>query len=111
MAAQVQLRRSVAVLGFRNLPGRQEDDWLSPVFSEMLDTELGTRGDLRMVSAEDIARVKRELPPNEGDSLAKATLERLRENPGADMVVLGSYTPMPGKNETDTARSTRPGYG
>ena len=66
----------------------------------MLDTELGTRGDLRMVSAEDIARVKRELPPNEGDSLAKATLERLRQNPGADMVVLGSYTPMPGKNET-----------
>jgi eukaryotic-like serine/threonine-protein kinase len=100
VAAQVRLRRSVAVLGFRNLPGRQEDDWLSPVFSEMLDTELGTRGDLRMVSAEDIARVKRDLPPNEGVSLAKATLERLRQNPGADMVVLGSYTPMPGKNET-----------
>ncbi len=100
VAAQVRLRRSVAVLGFRNLPGRHEDDWLSPVFSEMLDTELGTRGDLRMVSAEDIARIKRDLPPNEGVSLAKATLERLRENPGADMVVLGSYTPMPGKNET-----------
>jgi eukaryotic-like serine/threonine-protein kinase len=99
-AAPIRLRRSVAVLGFRNLPGRHEDDWLSPVFSEMLDTELGTRGDLRMVSAEDVARVKRELPPNEGDSLAKATLERLRQNPGADVVVLGSYTPMPGKNET-----------
>jgi eukaryotic-like serine/threonine-protein kinase len=99
-AAQIPIRRSVAVLGFRNLPGRHEDDWLSPVFSEMLDTELGTRGDLRMVSAEDIARVRRELPPNEGVSLAKTTLERLRENPGADMVVLGSYTPMPGKNET-----------
>ena len=98
-AAQVRLRRSVAVLGFRNLPGRHEDDWLSPVFSEMLDTELGTRGDLRMVSAEDIATAKRELPPNEGGSLAKATLEQLRRNPGADMVVLGSYTPMPGKNE------------
>ncbi len=61
VAAEVRLRRSVAVLGFRNLPGRQEDDWLSPVLSEMLDTELGTRGDLRMVSGEDIARVKREL--------------------------------------------------
>ncbi len=44
-------------------------------------------------------RIKRELPPNEGGSLAKATLEQLRQNPGADMVVLGSYTPMPGKNE------------
>ena len=55
MAAEVQLRRSVAVLGFRNLPGHQEDDWLSPVLSEMLDTELGTRGDLRMVSGEDVS--------------------------------------------------------
>jgi DNA-binding winged helix-turn-helix (wHTH) protein/tetratricopeptide (TPR) repeat protein len=98
-ATPVRLRRSVAVLGFRNLPGRHEDDWLSPVFSEMLDTELGTRGDLRMVSAEDIARVKNDLPTTGEDTLAKATLTRLRENPGADVVVLGSYTPMPGKDE------------
>ena len=33
------------------------------------------------------------------DSLAKATLERLHTNPGADVVVLGSYTPLPGKGE------------
>ena len=99
VTAQVRVRRSVAVLGFRNLPGHREDDWLSPVFAEMLDTELGTRGDLRMVSGEDVARAKRELPPTEGDTLAKATLDRLRKNPGADMVVLGSYTPMPGKDE------------
>ncbi len=98
VAAETRLRRSVAVLGFRNLPGRQEDDWLSPVFSEMLDTELGTRGDLRMVSGEDIARVKGELPPGEGDTLSKQTLDRLRTNPGADVVVLGSYTPLPGDN-------------
>lgn len=98
VAAEVRLRRSVAVLGFRNLPGRQEDDWLSPVLSEMLDTELGTRGDLRMVSGEDIARVKRALPPGEGDTLSKQTLDGLRSNPGADVVVLGSYTPLPGDN-------------
>jgi eukaryotic-like serine/threonine-protein kinase len=97
--APVRLRRSVAVLGFRNLPGRHEDDWLSPVFSEMLDTELGTRGDLRMVSAEDIARVKHDLPPTGEGTLAKGTLERLRQNPGADVVVTGSYTPLPGKDE------------
>lgn len=98
VAASIRLRRSVAVLGFRNLPGRQEDDWLSPVLSEMLDTELGTRGDLRMVSGEDIARVKRELSPNEGVTLSKKTLDHLRTNPGADVVVLGSYTPLPADN-------------
>jgi DNA-binding winged helix-turn-helix (wHTH) protein/tetratricopeptide (TPR) repeat protein len=100
VTAGVRLRRSVAVLGFRNLPGRPEDDWLSPVFSEMLDTELGTRGDLRMVSGEDIARAKRDLPATEGATLSKQTLDHLRTNPGADVVVLGSYTPLPGKDDT-----------
>jgi eukaryotic-like serine/threonine-protein kinase len=99
MPPPVQQRRSVAIWGFRNLPGRAEDDWLSAVFSEMLDTELGTRGDLRMVSGEDVARVKHQLPSPEGSTLAKSTLARLRENPGADVVVLGSYTPLPGKEE------------
>ena len=42
--------------------------------------------------------MKRELPPGEGDTLSKQTLDRLRNNPGADMVVLGSYTPLPGDN-------------
>jgi DNA-binding winged helix-turn-helix (wHTH) protein/tetratricopeptide (TPR) repeat protein len=94
VAVPVHVRRSVAVLGFRNLAGREQDAWLSPVFSEMLNTELGTHGDLRMVSGEDIERAKQELPLTEDDSLAKATLERLRVNPGADYVVLGSYTLM-----------------
>jgi eukaryotic-like serine/threonine-protein kinase len=93
-AAPVHVRRSVAVLGFRNLAGRHEDEWLSPVLAEMLNTELGTHGDLRMVSGEDVDRAKRELPLTDNDSLARATLERLRDNPGADYVVLGSYTLM-----------------
>ena len=94
--APLHVRRSVAVLGFRNLAGREQDAWLSPVFSEMLNTELGTHGDLRMISGEDIERAKQELPLTEDDSLAKSTLERLRANPGADYVVVGSYTLMEG---------------
>ena len=95
----VHVRRSVAVMGFRNLPGRPEDSWLSPAFAEMLSTELAADGALRMVSGEDVARAKRELPLTDDDSLAKETLERLHTNPGADVVVLGSYTPLPGKGE------------
>jgi eukaryotic-like serine/threonine-protein kinase len=97
--APPRIRRSVAVLGFRNLPGHPEDNWLSPAFAEMLNTELAANGALRMVPGEDIARVKRELPLPDEDSLAKATLERLRINPGADVVVLGSYTPLSGKGD------------
>jgi eukaryotic-like serine/threonine-protein kinase len=95
----VHVRRSVAVIGFRNLPGRPEDDWLSPAFAEMLSTELAADSALRMVSGEDVARAKRELPLADEDSLAKETLDRLHKNPGADVVVLGSYTPLPGKGD------------
>lgn len=93
--AQVHIRRSVAVLGFRNLPGRAEDNWLSSAFSEMLNTELGEGGALRMVSGEDVAQAKGELPLNGEDSLSKSTLQRLRLNPGADVIILGSYTILP----------------
>jgi DNA-binding winged helix-turn-helix (wHTH) protein/tetratricopeptide (TPR) repeat protein len=92
----IRTRRSVAVLGFRNLPGRSEDNWLSPAFSEMLNTELASDGALRMVPGEDVARVKRELPLADEDTLSKATLDRLRITPGADVVILGSYTALSG---------------
>ena len=94
VVSDVRPRRSVAVLGFRNLPGRASEDWLSLAFSQMLSTELAAGGDLRLISGEDVAHAKRELPLADADSLARATLERLRKNLGADVVVLGSYTPL-----------------
>jgi len=93
--APIRVRRSVAVLGFRNLPGRPEDNWLSSAFSEVLNTELAAGGELRMVSGEDIARAKGELPLSDVDSLSKSTLLRLRAKPGADVVVMGSYMILP----------------
>lgn len=91
----VHVRRSVAVLGFRNLPGRKEDNWLSSAFCEMLNTELAAGGGLRMLPGEDVARAKSELPLADEDSLGKSTLQHLRINPGADVVVVGSYTMLP----------------
>jgi DNA-binding winged helix-turn-helix (wHTH) protein/tetratricopeptide (TPR) repeat protein len=93
--ARIHVRRSVAVLGFRNLPGRREDNWLSSAFCEMLNTELAAGGELRMVPGEDVARAKSELPLSPEDSLGKSTLQRLRTNPGADVVVVGSFTMIP----------------
>jgi eukaryotic-like serine/threonine-protein kinase len=92
---RIHLRRSVAVLGFRNLAGRPEDNWLSSAFCEMLNTELAAGGELRMVPGEDVARAKSGLPLDDEDSLSKSTLQRLRRNPGADVVVVGSYTMIP----------------
>src|SRR5579872_791959 len=92
---ETRVRRSVAVIGFHNLRGRPQDDWLSAAVYEMLNTELAAGGELRMVSGEDVVRVKSELPLRDEDSLGKSTLQRLRTNPGADVVVVGSYTMLP----------------
>jgi DNA-binding winged helix-turn-helix (wHTH) protein/tetratricopeptide (TPR) repeat protein len=89
---QPKVRRSVAVLGFRNLTGGPDQKWLSAAFTEMLNTELGANGDLRLVSGEDVANVKHDLSLPDEDTLAKSTLGRIRSSLGADVVVVGSYT-------------------
>lgn len=85
-------RRSLAVLGFRNSSGRPDEQWISTAFSEMLNTELAAGNQLRMVSGEDVARTKVESPLPDVASLSKPSLQRLRGQLGADLVVLGSYT-------------------
>jgi DNA-binding winged helix-turn-helix (wHTH) protein/tetratricopeptide (TPR) repeat protein len=92
-------RRSVAVLGFRNLPGRPEEDWLAAAFAEMLNTELAAGGGVRMVPEEDVSRAKRDLRIVGADSFSKSTLASLRINPGADLVVVGSFTPLEEKGQ------------
>jgi len=92
LSAQTRLRRSVAVLGFRNVTAGPDQNWLSTAFTEMLNTELGANGDLRLVSGEDVANVKHDLGLPAEDTLAKTTLARLKSSLGADVVVVGSYT-------------------
>lgn len=92
--APVRARRSVAVLGFKNLSGKPDADWLSTALSEMLTTELGAGEKLRTVSGEDVARAKIDLSLPDTDSLAKDSLARVRKYLGSDFVVLGSYLDM-----------------
>lgn len=98
-AAAVAPRRSVALLGFRDLPLRADEDGMASAFSEMLGTELAAGGTLRMVPGEDVARAKRDLHVAGAETLSKETLERLRVTPGADVVVLGSYTRIEDKGQ------------
>jgi eukaryotic-like serine/threonine-protein kinase len=93
-------RRSIAVLGFRNLSGRPEEGWLSTAFAEMLSTELGAGEKLRLVSGEDIARTKVDLPLADADSLSRNTLARLHKDLNSDLIVLGSYTALADKSGT-----------
>jgi eukaryotic-like serine/threonine-protein kinase len=93
-------RRSIAVLGFRNLSGHPEEGWISTALAEMLSTELEAGEKLRLVSGEDIARTKLDLPLADADSLSRNTLARLHENLDSDLIVLGSYTTLVEKSGT-----------
>src|SRR6266540_5018459 len=87
----VTARRSVALLGFKNLSGRTERAWLSVALAEMLSTELAAGGKLRTIPGENVARMKIELALADAESLAPDTLGRIRTNLGTDLVVLGAY--------------------
>jgi eukaryotic-like serine/threonine-protein kinase len=91
---QIKPRRSVAVLGFKNVSGRPDEDWRSTALSEMLTTELAAGEELRTVPGEDVAHMKINLSLPEADSYGQQTLEKIRENLDADDVVLGSFVPL-----------------
>jgi serine/threonine protein kinase/tetratricopeptide (TPR) repeat protein len=86
-----QARRSVAILGFKNLSERPDKDWISTALSEMFGIELAAGGRLRVVPGEDVARMRLELALSRTDGFSRDTLEQIRRNLGTDLVVLGSY--------------------
>ena len=92
LTAGITPRRSVAVLGFQNMNQIPGTEWLSAGIAEMLSSELGAGGDLRIVPGENVARAKVELGLGEANSLAADTLSRVRTLLGTDAVVLGSFT-------------------
>jgi eukaryotic-like serine/threonine-protein kinase len=84
-------RRAIAVLGFKNISGHPDSDYISTAFSESLTTELAAGGQLRAIPSENIARMRTDLALSDAASYGKETLGRIRTNLGADLVVLGSY--------------------
>jgi tetratricopeptide (TPR) repeat protein len=91
LAAVTAPRRSVAVLGFRNLSGRADAAWLSTALAEMLNTELGAAGGLRVVSGDLVEQAKLDVRVAENEPLPAPARARLRALLGADYLVLGSY--------------------
>jgi eukaryotic-like serine/threonine-protein kinase len=87
-------RRSVAVMGFRNITGRHEADWVSTDVAEGLRTQLASTGKLRAISGEESAEMWKDLGLRQLDSMSRDTLARLN-NRGADLIIVGSYTDLP----------------
>ena len=84
-------RRSVAVLGFRNLTGNPEAAWLETALAEMLTTELARGGALRAIPGENVARIQRELGFASG-TLDEEQRRRVRSLLGCDFLVHGAFT-------------------
>ena len=89
----VNRRKSIAVLGFKNLSANPEKSWLSTALSEMLTTELSQGDQLRTIPGESVAQMKASLVLPDADSFSGQTLTRIRQNLGSDDVVVGSFLP------------------
>ncbi len=110
--SRVAPRRSIAVLGFKNLSGLAEAAWLGTAVAEMLTTELARGETLRTVPGENVAQALRQTSsrrvadgslsaagddaPGAAASPENADLERLRALLGCDFVVSGSYVTLGG---------------
>lgn len=85
----VSARPVIAILGFNNLSGRPEEDWLSSAFAEMLATEMGGGVTLRVIPTQAV-KASRSSP--ESGQFTHELLQKIRTDSGANEVVLGSYT-------------------
>jgi DNA-binding winged helix-turn-helix (wHTH) protein/tetratricopeptide (TPR) repeat protein len=85
-------RKSLAVVGFKNLSGKKDEDWLSTALVEMLSTEFASAQTLRTIAPEQVARAIRELNLGPDGTLTQDALEKLHRNLGVDFVIMGSYT-------------------
>jgi DNA-binding winged helix-turn-helix (wHTH) protein/tetratricopeptide (TPR) repeat protein len=89
--SNIKVRRSVAVLSFRNLSHRPEREWLSTALAEMLSTELATGDQLRIVSGDQVTRATGDQSLGETDTLTRNSVAGLHASLGTDYLALGSY--------------------
>jgi len=87
----VELRQSVAVLGFENSTGDPSTAWISTALGDFLTTELGASGEVRTIPSESVAHARAELGIDRVTTLGPDTLGRLRDLLASDLIVLGSF--------------------
>ena len=89
----LQMRASVAVMGFQDLSPRSEGSWVSTAVSELMNMDLGAGQQLRALPLENVARTRKELALEPQSTYAVPALQRIRMDLGSDYIVSGSYLP------------------
>ena len=94
-SASIKPRPSIAVLGFKNLSGKPDEEWISTAMAELLGAELASGRQIRVIPSENIARMKLDLSLAPTNTYGGETLDRIHNQLGTDMVVSGSYLALP----------------
>jgi tetratricopeptide (TPR) repeat protein/TolB-like protein len=90
----INQRRSVCVLGLKNLSMGSGDGNLGDVITEQLSGELGAGQKLLVVPSQTVSDTKLSLGLQEEETYSADALLRVHQNTGADVVVAGSiYAP------------------
>ena len=94
-------QRSIAVVGFRNLSGREDASWIGTALSETMTTELAMGEQIRTTSPDDVARMKRDLGLSMNEGVSLDALPRVGKRLGAELLVTGAYLAVGGKIRLD----------
>lgn len=97
----IPIRPTVAVLGLDNRSENEDLDWISAGSTAALNAQLsaGTEG-LHTVASENVARIRRELDLEIGETFSTETLSTLRPVLGAEWVVMGFFSEASRENLT-----------
>ncbi|MGC1489908.1 MAG: tetratricopeptide repeat protein, partial [Candidatus Acidiferrum sp.] len=73
---------------------------MSTAMAEMLGAELASGQQIRVIPSENIARMKLDLTLAPSDTFGQATLSKIHNNLGTDMIASGSYLALPDGSHT-----------
>ena len=82
---------SVAILPFRNASSDASLDWLGPSLADMLTTDVGQSGQLRLVSQDRLQQIARDLKIRTDETLDPATARRLADFSNAETIISGQF--------------------
>jgi serine/threonine protein kinase/tetratricopeptide (TPR) repeat protein len=83
-------RKSVAVLGFRDISDRKTPNTIGEILAENLWSQLDT-DELRFISPSQVDEMKKNLNFGDDPALNNETLAKIGQYLGCDVVILGSY--------------------
>ncbi|MDQ1471115.1 MAG: eukaryotic-like serine/threonine-protein kinase [Bryobacterales bacterium] len=84
--------RSVAVLRFQNVPGRESSEWLGTALADALTMELSGTESLHAIPRQQVVSTRQEIMPVRTAGLDVRTVARIGDNLHAEFVVYGFYS-------------------